>query len=83
MDCRDRWLKGSLSATYWTEGDAKMELFGIVEMPDALSIKAIELAVHASGAVHVTAVRLYSVDEMDAARGKLPPYRAPGQPLVQ
>jgi len=78
--------EGSITAVYWPEHAREADVIALIEMPDAIAMKAVELAVNQSEAVHVSYSRLLSVQEMDEARAKLPLYRAPGEappPMVR
>lgn len=71
--------EGTLTAAYWPGGDDDTDVFAIVEIADEVALKAIELAINASGALRIVSHRLFTIDEIEAARRLLPPYRAPGQ----
>lgn len=72
--------RGALVAAYWTEGDDRFDVVVLLEVEDPLSMKAIEVAINASGAVRVTATRLFTLDDMEATRALMPSYRPPGEP---
>jgi uncharacterized protein with GYD domain len=54
------------------------DVYVIVELPDAVTVSAISMAVNASGAVGLSTVELLSPEEIDAAAKKSVDYSAPG-----
>jgi uncharacterized protein with GYD domain len=50
----------------------------IVDVPDAVSVAALSLAVKSTGAVELSTTPLFTVEEMDKACAKSVSYRAPG-----
>lgn len=69
-------LGGKLEAIYYAFGD--VDVYLVVDMPDAASIAALALAASQSGAVAVKTVVLMTPEEMDMAGKKAVHYRPPG-----
>jgi len=70
-------MGGKLEAYYFAFGET--DGFGLVDMPDNVSVAAINLAIGASGAVRTKTTVLITPEEVDAAVKKSPAYRPPGQ----
>lgn len=68
---------GTLESFYYAFGD--VDAVGIVDMPDVASAAAASLIINASGAIELKLTPLITPEEMDAASGKQPTYRPPGQ----
>ena len=66
---------GTIEAWYYAFGDD--DLIAIVDAEPAAAV-AFSLAINQAGAVHLTTTPLLTTAEMDAARARLPQYRAPG-----
>ena len=69
-------LEGRVESFYFALG--KRDVLVIVELPDALSVAALSLAVSSSGLVRTRITPLLSVEETDRALAKKLEYRAPG-----
>jgi len=69
-------LGGKLESFHYALGDD--DLFAIVDLPDAIQLTAICLAVSGSGMFRTKSVPLLTVAEMDAALGAQSKYRPPG-----
>jgi uncharacterized protein with GYD domain len=69
-------IGGTLEGLYFAYGD--VDVYVLVDVPDAASGIALSLAVNASGAVHASTTPLITVEELDAAAKKTVTYRAPG-----
>jgi uncharacterized protein with GYD domain len=67
---------GKVHGFYFALGDT--DAFVISEFPDRTAALALSLAINASGATTATQTELLTPEEVDAAIGKLPKYRAPG-----
>jgi uncharacterized protein with GYD domain len=67
---------GKVHGFYFALGDT--DAFVISEFPDRTAALALSLAINASGATTATQTELLTAEEVDAAIGKLPKYRAPG-----
>ncbi len=67
---------GSVDCSYFTSGGEEIIL--IVDMPDAESLNAVNLAGNVSGAARGTSTRLFTLEEMDDAAKRMPAYRHPG-----
>jgi uncharacterized protein with GYD domain len=70
-------LGGKLEAFYYAFGET--DVFGIVDVPDNVTVAAVSLAVNASGAVNVSFTVLITPEEMDQAAKKTVNYRPPGK----
>ncbi|HTP00717.1 MAG TPA: GYD domain-containing protein [Anaerolineales bacterium] len=70
-------MGGKLEAYYFAFGET--DGFGLVDMPDNVSVAAINLTIGASGAVRTKTTVLITPEEVDAAVKKSPAYRPPGQ----
>jgi len=69
-------LEGKVEAFYFSMGERDVVL--IVDMPDAVGVAAMSLAVSATGLVRVRTTPLLGVEEIDRALDKKITYRAPG-----
>jgi uncharacterized protein with GYD domain len=69
-------LGGKLESFYYTLGDR--DVVAIVDVPDAVTVAALSLAVAASGAARCSTTPLLSAEEMDRACERKTAYRAPG-----
>ena len=69
-------LGGKLEALYYAYGD--VDVYALVDVPQATDGLALGLAVNASGAVRLTTTPLITPEEIDAAAKKTVAYRAPG-----
>jgi uncharacterized protein with GYD domain len=70
-------LGGKLEEMYFSFGD--VDVYCIIDLPDAVTAAALSLAVNASGSVQLQTVPLLTCEEVDAAAHKQIAYRAPGQ----
>ena len=66
---------GSVEAFYFAYGDD--DVVGVLDGSEQTAI-ALSLAVNRTGAVHLSTIPLLTAEQMDAARTKVPDYRAPG-----
>ena len=69
-------LGGKLESIYYAFGD--VDVYLVVDMPDAASVTALSLAASQSGSVAVRTIVLMTPEEMDAAGKKAVEYRPPG-----
>lgn len=69
-------LGGKLEAFYFAFGET--DVYGICELPDAVTAAAASLAINSSGMVSETIVPLLTPEEIDKACKKSVAYRAPG-----
>jgi uncharacterized protein with GYD domain len=69
-------LGGKLDAFYFALGD--VDVYAIIDVPDAATAAAISLTVGASGLATTSTVALLTPAEIDAAVKKSPLYDAPG-----
>lgn len=67
---------GKVEAFYYAFGEA--DVYVIVDMPDAITVAAVSLAVNASGMVELSTIPLLTPEEIDAACKKSVNYRPPG-----
>jgi uncharacterized protein with GYD domain len=70
-------MGGKLDGLYYAYGD--VDVYVLVDVPDAVSGLALSLVVNASGVVKAKTVPLFTVDEVDAACKKTVSYRGAGQ----
>jgi uncharacterized protein with GYD domain len=70
-------LGGKLEAYYFAFGET--DGFGLVDMPDNISVAAINMTIGATGAVRTKTTVLITPEEVDLAVKKSPTYRPPGQ----
>lgn len=66
---------GTVEALYFAYGEH--DVIAIVDGPEEAAL-ALSLAINASGAVELSTTPLVTIEQMDAARGKLPDFRPPG-----
>ena len=69
-------LGGRMECFYFTLGEP--DAFAIVDVPDAVSIVAMSLAVNATGGAHVSTTVLLTPEQIDEAAKKSVGYRPPG-----
>lgn len=67
---------GGRLESYYTLGEP--DAFVIVDVPDAVTIAAVSLAINATGGVHVTTTVLLTPEQIDEAAKKTVSYRSPG-----
>jgi uncharacterized protein with GYD domain len=67
---------GRLECFYYTLGEP--DAFAIVDVPDAVTIAAVSLAINATGGAHVTTTVLLTPEQIDEAAKKTVSYRSPG-----
>jgi uncharacterized protein with GYD domain len=70
-------MGGKLEAFYYAFGS--VDVFSIINMPDAVSAAATSMAINASGLVATTVTPLLTPEEIDKAAKKSVKYRAPGK----
>jgi uncharacterized protein with GYD domain len=68
---------GSLECIYYAFGET--DVLGVFDLPDQPSAVALSLMINSSGAVDLRLTPLMTPEDIDAAVGKAPSYRAPGQ----
>ena len=68
---------GSLECFYYAFGET--DVLGVFEIPDQPSAVALSLMINSTGAVNLHLTPLMTPEDIDAAVGKTPAYRAPGQ----
>ena len=68
---------GSLESIYYAFGET--DVLGVFDIPEQSSAVALSLMINSSGAVNVRLTPLMTPEDIDAAVGKTPAYRAPGQ----
>ena len=68
---------GSLESIYYAFGET--DVLGVFDIPEQSSAVALSLMINSSGAVNVRLTPLMTPEDIDAAVGKTPSYRAPGQ----
>lgn len=66
----------TLECIYYAFGE--IDVFGIADFPDEASAAAWSLMVNSTGAVSVNLLPLMTPEDLDAAAGKTPSFRAPG-----
>jgi uncharacterized protein with GYD domain len=69
-------LGGTTEAAYWAYGD--VDIFIIVDLPNAEAATGLSLAIASGGAFGVTTTPLLTAADMDAGVRVMPSYRAPG-----
>jgi len=69
-------LGGRMECFYFTLGEP--DAFAILDVPDAVSIVAMSLAVNATGGAHVSTTVLLTPEQIDEAAKKSVGYRPPG-----
>ena len=67
---------GSLECFYYTLGEP--DAFVIVDVPDAVTIAAVSLAINAAGGARVSTTVLLTPEQIDEASKKSVSYRPPG-----
>lgn len=67
---------GKLECLYFTFGEP--DAFAIIDVPDAVSVAAMSLAVNSVIGAHVSTTVLITPEEMDQAAKKSVSYRPPG-----
>ena len=67
---------GSLECIYYAFGET--DVLGVFEVPDQPSAVALSLMINSTGAVNLQLTPLMTPEDIDAAVGKTPAYRAPG-----
>jgi uncharacterized protein with GYD domain len=72
-----RTLKGTLEAFYYAFGN--VDVYAIVDLPDATSAAALSLAINQTGAVQLRTHVLITPEEVDQASKRSVDYRAPGR----
>lgn len=70
-------MGGTLESFYYAFGS--VDVFAIIDMPDAVSAAATSMAINASGLVTTTVTPLLTPEEIDKAAKKSVKYRAPGK----
>ena len=70
-------MGGRLESFYYAFG--AVDVFSVVELPDAATAAAVSMAIGASGLVSNTITPLLTPEEIDKAAKKIVKYRAPGQ----
>jgi uncharacterized protein with GYD domain len=67
---------GSLESLYYAFGET--DVLGVFEIPDQSSAVALSLMINSTGAVQLHLTPLMTPEDIDAAVGRTPSYRAPG-----
>src|SRR5579862_294736 len=67
---------GKIESFYFAIGE--IDAYVIVDVPDEVSLVALELVVNATGRINSRSVRLITPEDVDAATKKAVAYRAPG-----
>jgi len=70
-------MGGRMEAFYFAFG--AVDVFGIADMPDAVSAAAVSMAISASGLVSISTTPLLTPEDIDKAAKKSVKYRAPGK----
>jgi uncharacterized protein with GYD domain len=68
---------GSLECIYYAFGET--DALGVFDIPEQSNAVALSLMINSSGAVNIHLTPLMTPEDIDAAVGKTPSYRAPGQ----
>ena len=68
---------GSLESIYYAFGET--DVLGVFDIPEQSNAVALSLMINSSGAVNIHLTPLMTPEDIDAAVGKTPSYRAPGQ----
>lgn len=68
---------GSLESIYYAFGET--DVLGVFDIPEQSNAVALSLLINSSGAVNIHLTPLMTPEDIDAAVGKTPSYRAPGQ----
>jgi uncharacterized protein with GYD domain len=69
-------LGGKMEAFYFALGD--VDAYVIVDLPDDVSVVALQLVVNATGRINSNTVKLITPEDVDKATKKAVAYRAPG-----
>ncbi|MGH8726981.1 MAG: GYD domain-containing protein [Burkholderiales bacterium] len=69
-------LGGKVECFYFSFGEP--DAFAIIDVPDAVSVAAMSLAVNSASGAHVSTSVLITPEEMDQAAKKSVSYRPPG-----
>ena len=72
-----RSLNGTVEAFYYAFGN--VDVYAIVDLPDATAAAALSLAINQSGAVQLKTHVLITPEEVDQASKRPVAYRAPGR----
>ena len=70
-------MGGRLESFYYAFGD--VDVFSVVDLPDAVTAAAMSMAISASGLVSITVTPLLTPEDIDKAAKKSVKYRAPGK----
>jgi uncharacterized protein with GYD domain len=70
-------VAGSLESFYYAFGET--DVLGVFDIPEQSNAVALSLMINSSGAVNIHLTPLMTPEDIDAAVGKTPSYRAPGQ----
>lgn len=70
-------LGGSLESIYYAFGETNV--LGVLDIPDQASALALSFMMNSTGTVDGHLTPLMTPEDVDAAVGKIPAYRAPGQ----
>lgn len=70
-------MGGRLESFYYAFGS--VDVFAIIDMPDAVSAAATSMVINATGLVSTTVTPLLTPEEIDKAAKKSVKYRAPGK----
>jgi uncharacterized protein with GYD domain len=68
---------GTMESFYFAFGET--DAYVVVDVPDHVTMAALALTITASGVVATRTTVLMTPEEVDAATGKEPDYRAPGR----
>ncbi len=67
---------GKMEAFYFALGD--VDAYVIADLPDEVSMVALQLVVNATGRINSTTVKLVTPEDLDKATKKAVAYRSPG-----
>ena len=67
---------GKMESFYFALGE--VDAYIIADLPDDLSVVALQLAVNATGRIHSSTVKLMTPEDVDKATKQKVAYRAPG-----
>ena len=70
-------VDGPLESFYYAFGET--DVVGVFDIPDQADAVALSLMINSTGAVNLHLTPLMTPEDIDAAVGKTPAYRAPGQ----
>ncbi len=70
-------MGGRLESFYFAFGD--VDVFSVLDMPDAVSAAATSMAISATGLVTISVTPLLTPEDIDKAAKKSVKYRAPGK----